>query len=58
MPAAYNSALKLKGLFGFRLFFPESNSGSVFQNLVCIKADSHGFWDGVTVRHSDQIGIR
>jgi len=33
------------GLFGYRLFFAESNSASAFQNLIFIKTDSHGFRD-------------
>jgi hypothetical protein len=42
-----------KGLFGDRLFFARPFSASAFQNLVSNKADSHGFWDRVTVCHID-----
>jgi len=37
--------LMIWGLFGYRLFFAESNSASAFQNLIFIKTDSHGFRD-------------
>ena len=40
-----------KGLFGDWLFFAGPFSALAFQNLVFNKADSHGFWDRVTVCH-------
>ena len=39
-------------------FFARPFSALAFQNLVSNKADSHGFWDRVTVCHNDQIGIK
>jgi hypothetical protein len=42
-----------KGLFGSQLFSPALASASAFLNLVSIKADSHGFWDRVTLSHGD-----